>query len=194
MFIDYNNIKNFIIEQLIYNNRSVINNLIKFDLYDVVLENIKKINNEIYVFDNKIDYVSGNKEDVLKQFIINDNNYKILINSLLDFNCKQLSNKNIALLIKPYLTSVKKEDGKIEINLKNEVYYQDTLLGMYESFRFIKNDNIDDFILLRKSINNSYNINSDDLFIQNMNIYNYRYKKAINDSILKNVNVIKKKR
>lgn len=194
MFIDYNNIKNFIIEQLIYNNRSVINNLIKFDLYDVVLENIKKINNEIYVFDNKIDYVSGNKEDVLKQFIINDNNYKILINSLLDFNCKQLSNKNIALLIKPYLTSVKKEDGKIEINMKNEVYYQDTLLGMYESFRFIKNDNIDDFILLRKSINNSYNINSDDLFIQNMNIYNYRYKKAINDSILKNVNVIKKKR
>ncbi len=194
MFIDYNNIKNFIIEQLIYNNRSVINNLIKFDLYDVVLENIKKINNEIYVFDNKIDYVSGNKEDVLKQFIINDNNYKILINSLLDFNCKQLSNKNIALLIKPYLTSVKKEDGKIEINLKNEVYYQDTLLGMYESFRFIKNDNIDDFILLRKSINKAYNINSDDLFIQNMNIYNYRYKKAINDSILKNVNVIKKKR
>lgn len=194
MFIDYNNIKNFIIEQLIYNNRSVINNLIKFDLYDVVLENIKKINNEIYVFDNKIDYVSGNKEDVLKQFIINDNNYKILINSLLDFNCKQLSNKNIALLIKPYLTSVKKEDGKIEINMKNEVYYQDTLLGMYESFRFIKNDNIDDFILLRKSINNSYNINSDDLSIQNMNIYNYRYKKAINDSILKNVNVIKKKR
>ena len=194
MFIDYNNIKNFIIEQLIYNNRSVINNLIKFDLYDVVLENIKKINNEIYVFDNKIDYVSGNKEDVLKQFIINDNNYKILINSLLDFNCKQLSNKNIALLIKPYLTSVKKENGKIEINMKNEVYYQDTLLGMYESFRFIKNDNIDDFILLRKSINNSYNINSDDLFIQNMNIYNYRYKKAINDSILKNVNVIKKKR
>lgn len=194
MFIDYNNIKNFIIEQLIYNNRSVINNLIKFDLYDVVLENIKKINNEIYVFDNKIDYVSGNKEDVLKQFIINDNNYKLLINSLLDFNCKQLSNKNIALLIKPYLTSVKKEDGKIEINMKNEVYYQDTLLGMYESFRFIKNDNIDDFILLRKSINNSYNINSDDLSIQNMNIYNYRYKKAINDSILKNVNVIKKKR
>ena len=194
MFIDYNNIKNFIIEQLIYNNRSVINNLIKFDLYDVVLENIKKINNEIYVFDNKIDYVSGNKEDVLKQFIINDNNYKILINSLLDFNCKQLSNKNIALLIKPYLTSVKKEDGKIEINLKNEVYYQDTLLGMYESFRFIKNDNIDDFILLRKSINKAYNINSDDLFIQNMNIYNYRYKKAINDSILKNVNVINKKR
>ncbi len=194
MFIDYNNIKNFIIEQLIYNNRSVINNLIKFDLYDVVLENIKKINNEIYVFDNKIDYVSGNKEDVLKQFIINDNNYKILINSLLDFNCKQLSNKNIALLIKPYLTSVKKEDGKIEINMKNEVYYQDTLLGMYESFRFIKNDNIDDFILLRKSINKAYNINSDDLFIQNMNIYNYRYKKAINDSILKNVNVIKKKR
>ena len=194
MFIDYNNIKNFIIEQLIYNNRSVINNLIKFDLYDVVLENIKKINNEIYVFDNKIDYVSGNKEDVLKQFIINDNNYKILINSLLDFNCKQLSNKNIALLIKPYLTSVKKENGKIEINMKNEVYYQDTLLGMYESFRFIKNDNIDDFILLRKSINKAYNINSDDLFIQNMNIYNYRYKKAINDSILKNVNVIKKKR
>ena len=194
MFIDYNNIKNFIIEQLIYNNRSVINNLIKFDLYDVVLENIKKINNEIYVFDNKIDYVSGNKEDVLKQFIINDNNYKILINSLLDFNCKQLSNKNIALLIKPYLTSVKKENGKIEINMKNEVYYKYTLLGMYESFRFIKNDNIDDFILLRKSINNSYNINSDDLFIQNMNIYNYRYKKAINDSILKNVNVIKKKR
>lgn len=194
MFIDYNNIKNFIIEQLIYNNRSVINNLIKFDLYDVVLENIKKINNEIYVFDNKIDYVSGNKEDVLKQFIINDNNYKILINFLLDFNCKQLSNKNIALLIKPYLTSVKKEDGKIEINMKNEVYYQDALLGMYESFRFIKDDNIDDFILLRKSINNSYNINSDDLLIQNMNIYNYRYKKAINDSILKNVNVIKKKR
>lgn len=194
MFIDYNNIKNFIIEQLIYNNRSVINNLIKFNLYDVVLENIKKINNEIYVFDNKIDYVSGNKEDVLKQFIINDNNYKILINSLLDFNCKQLSNKNIALLIKPYLTSVKKEDGKIEINMKNEVYYQDTLLGMYESFRFIKNDNIDDFILLRKSINKAYNINSDDLLIQNMNIYNYRYKKAINDSILKNVNVIKKKR
>ncbi len=194
MFIDYNNIKNFIIEQLIYNNRSVINNLIKFDLYDVVLENIKKINNEIYVFDNKIDYVSGNKEDVLKQFIINDNNYKILINSLLDFNCKQLSNKNIALLIKPYLTSVKKENGKIEINMKNEVYYQDTLLGMYESFRFIKNDNIDDFILLRKSINKAYNINSDDLLIQNMNIYNYRYKKAINDSILKNVNVIKKKR
>ena len=194
MFIDYNNIKNFIIEQLIYNNRSVINNLIKFDLYDVVLENIKKINNEIYVFDNKIDYVSGNKEDVLKQFIINDNNYKILINSLLDFNCKQLSNKNIALLIKPYLTSVKKEDGKIEINMKNEVYYQDALLGMYESFRFMKDDNIDDFILLRKSINNAYNINSDDLLIQNMNIYNYRYKKAINDSILKNVNVIKKKR
>lgn len=194
MFIDYNNIKNFIIEQLIYNNRSVINNLIKFDLYDVVLENIKKINNEIYVFDNKIDYISGNKEDILKQFIINDNNYKILINFLLDFNCKQLSNKNIALLIKPYLTSVKKEDGKIEINMKNEVYYQDALLGMYESFRFIKDDNIDDFILLRKSINNSYNINSDDLLIQNMNIYNYRYKKAINDSILKNVNVIKKKR
>ena len=194
MFIDYNNIKNFIIEQLIYNNRSVINNLIKFNLYDVVLENIKKINNEIYVFDNKIDYISGNKEDILKQFIINDNNYKILINFLLDFNCKQLSNKNIALLIKPYLTSVKKEDGKIEINMKNEVYYQDALLGMYESFRFIKDDNIDDFILLRKSINNSYNINSDDLLIQNMNIYNYRYKKAINDSILKNVNVIKKKR
>lgn len=194
MFIDYNNIKNFIIEQLIYNNRSVINNLIKFNLYDVVLENIKKINNEIYVFDNKIDYISGNKEDILKQFIINDNNYKILINFLLDFNCKQLSNKNIALLIKPYLTSVKKEDGKIEINMKNEVYYQDTLLGMYESFRFIKNDNIDDFILLRKSINKAYNINSDDLLIQNMNIYNYRYKKAINDSILKNVNVIKKKR
>lgn len=194
MFIDYNNIKNFIIEQLIYNNRSVINNLIKFNLYDVVLENIKKINNEIYMFDNKIDYISGNKEDVLKQFIINDNNYKILINFLLDFNCKQLSNKNIALLIKPYLTSVKKEDGKIEINMKNEVYYQDTLLGMYESFRFIKDDNIDDFILLRKSINKAYNINSDDLLIQNMNTYNYRYKKAINDSILKNVNVIKKKR
>lgn len=194
MFIDYNNIKNFIIEQLIYNNRSVINNLIKFNLYDVVLENIKKINNEIYVFDNKIDYISGNKEDILKQFIINDNNYKILINFLLDFNCKQLSNKNIALLIKPYLTSVKKEDGKIEINMKNEVYYQDTLLGMYESFRFMKDDNIDDFILLRKSINKAYNINSDDLLIQNMNIYNYRYKKAINDSILKNVNVIKKKR
>lgn len=194
MFIDYNNIKNFIIEQLIYNNRSVINNLIKFNLYDVVLENIKKINNEIYVFDNKIDYISGNKEDILKQFIINDNNYKILINFLLDFNCKQLSNKNIALLIKPYLTSVKKEDGKIEINMKNEVYYQDALLGMYESFRFMKDDNIDDFILLRKSINKAYNINSDDLLIQNMNIYNYRYKKAINDSILKNVNVIKKKR
>lgn len=194
MFIDYNNIKNFIIEQLIYNNRSVINNLIKFNLYDVVLENIKKINNEIYVFDNKIDYISGNKEDILKQFIINDNNYKLLINFLLDFNCKQLSNKNIALLIKPYLTSVKKEDGKIEINMKNEVYYQDALLGMYESFRFMKDDNIDDFILLRKSINKAYNINSDDLLIQNMNIYNYRYKKAINDSILKNVNVIKKKR
>ena len=204
MFIDYNNVKNFVIEELINNNRLsfeiLIANLKKFNLLDIVINNIDvklKNNDCLYnasLFGKNLGdlYIKYNravtKYNILQQFICeNLQNYYLLMDNLLDYNSNNLLNEknnfsqfNMRLYLREIIEL--KKDHLTYLSIKKEVYYLQTMIGVFEENEDCTLENSTDFIELSKTINrtiNVENINALEAIADKIKFDNNRYKSAL---------------
>ena len=204
MFIDYNNVKNFVIEELINNNRLsfeiLIANLKKFNLLDIVINNIDvklKNNDCLYnasLFGKNLGdlYIKYNravtKYNILQQFICeNLQNYYLLMDNLLDYNSNNLLNEknnfsqfNMRLYLREIIEL--KKDHLTYLSIKKELYYLQTMIGVFEENEDCTLENSTDFIELSKTINrtiNVENINALEAIADKIKFDNNRYKSAL---------------
>lgn len=204
MFIDYNNVKNLVIEELINNNRLsfeiLIANLKKFNLLDIVINNmdVKLKNNDclynVSLFGKNLGdlYIKYNravtKYNILKQFICeNPQNYYLLMDNILDYNGNNLLNEknnfskfNMHLHLREIIEL--KEDHLTYLRIKKEVYYLQTMIGVFEKNEDCTLENLTDFIDLSKTINriiNVDNISALETIADEIKFDNNRYKSAL---------------
>lgn len=204
MFIDYNNVKNLVIEELINNNRLsfeiLIANLKKFNLLDIVINNIdvKLKNNDclhnVSLFGKNLGdlYIKYNravtKYNILQQFICeNLQNYYLLMDNLLDYNSNNLLNEknnfskfNMRLYLREIIDL--KEEHLTYLRIKKEVYYLQTMIGVFEENEDCTLENLTDFTDLSKTINRTINVENIkvlEAIADKIKFDNNRYKSAL---------------